>query len=59
MIDFISENIGTIIVGLILAVIIFIIIRKMVKDKHSGKSSCGCNCSGCANAGICHGQMKK
>jgi len=40
---------GTIIVGAALVVIVALIIRKMIKDKKAGKSSCGCNC------GECHG----
>ena len=54
MLNFLSQNIGTIIVCLCLAVVIFFIIKKMVKDKKAGKSSCGCNCSACAMHGECH-----
>ena len=46
---------GTIIVGLILVLIVALIIRSMVKDKKSGKSSCGGNCGAC---GACpHGSL--
>ena len=38
---------GTIIVGYVLAVIVGAIIVKMVRDKKSGKSACGCGCGGC------------
>lgn len=54
MIDWISANIGTIIVLAVLAVIVAGIIYKMVKDKKNNKSSCGCNCSGCSMSGSCH-----
>ncbi|MDE6471276.1 MAG: FeoB-associated Cys-rich membrane protein [Eubacterium sp.] len=47
MIAFLSENIGTIIVLLILAGIVTAVVVKMVKDKKSGRSACGCNCSEC------------
>jgi len=44
---------GTVVVLLILAGIVGIIIRSMVKTKKSGKSiQCGGSCSGCS--GNCH-----
>ncbi len=46
------EYIGTIIVGVILAAVVVLVIRKMVKDKKAGKGSCGCNCAECK--GHCH-----
>ena len=47
---FIAQNIGTIIVGLILLVIVVLIVfsRKLVRDKRSGKGGCGCGCESCA-----------
>ena len=51
---------GTWIVGIVLIVIVALIIYKLVQDKRHGKSSCGSNCSGCANAQYCHsGTAKK
>ncbi|MBQ8622881.1 MAG: FeoB-associated Cys-rich membrane protein [Oscillospiraceae bacterium] len=55
MLGFITENLTSIIVLLVVAVILFAIIFKMVKDKKQGKSSCGCGCKGCPNSGNCHG----
>lgn len=44
---------GTAIVGFILVIIVYLIVRKMLKDKQNGKSiQCGGNCQGC-NGG-CH-----
>lgn len=44
---------GTIITGVILAGIVGLIIRSMVKNKKQGKSlQCGCDCSKCG--GHCH-----
>lgn len=48
------SNWGSIIVVMVLAVIIALIIIKMVKDKKSGKTSCGCACSNCAMRDSCH-----
>ena len=42
---------GTLVVGGILLVIVVLIVRGIVKDKKSGKSSCGGDCSHC---GGCH-----
>lgn len=52
MIGFLKANGVTIIVLLVLVLIVALIIRKLVKDKKSGKSACGCDCSTCG--GACH-----
>ncbi len=54
MISFLYENLGTILCGGILLIILILIIRSMINDKKKGKSSCGCNCAHCAMAGRCH-----
>lgn len=54
MLEFLIENLGTIIVFLVLAVIVGLIVCKMYRDKKKGKSSCGCNCSSCPMANECH-----
>ena len=48
---------GTALVGLVLLLIVGSVIRKMVNDHKSGKSSCGCNCAGCS--GCCSTNSKK
>ncbi|MCR5530072.1 MAG: FeoB-associated Cys-rich membrane protein [Saccharofermentans sp.] len=58
MIAFLHENIGTILCGSILLIVLILIVRSMVNDKKKGRSSCGCNCSHCAMAGRCH-EVKK
>lgn len=48
-----ANDMGTIIVLIVLAVIVALIIRSMVKDKKAGKSlQCGGDCSKCG--GHCH-----
>ena len=54
MLNWFTENLSTIIVSLVLVLIVAAIIRKLVRDKKKGKSSCGCNCAHCAMAGSCH-----
>jgi hypothetical protein len=46
MLEFLSENIGTIIVGLVVAGIVAAVIIKLVRDKKKGKCV-GCNCGSC------------
>ena len=48
-----ENDMGTIIVLIVLAIIVALIIRSMVKDKKAGKSlQCGGDCSKCG--GHCH-----
>ena len=54
MFDFLAANIGTIVVGVVLAAIVFLAVRSIVKEKKKGQCSCGCNCSSCAMSGTCH-----
>ena len=54
MLQWISANIGTILISLVLLAVVALIIRSMVNDKKQGKSSCGGNCAGCAACGACY-----
>ena len=51
----ITNNLSTLIVSGLLLFVVVLIIRKMIKDKKSGKSSCGCGCGceGCALSDKC------
>jgi len=53
------ENLGTIIVCMILVAVVGFILYNMIKRKRKGMSSCGCNCSTCPAGGTCHGNEKK
>lgn len=59
MLNWIANNMATILISLGLLIIVFAIIVKLVKDKKKGKSSCGCNCAHCAMAGSCHNNGRK
>lgn len=59
MLAWISENLATIIICVVLAAIVAAIIIYLVENKKRGKSSCGCNCGHCPMAGKCCGQSKK
>ncbi|MBR6360774.1 MAG: FeoB-associated Cys-rich membrane protein [Clostridia bacterium] len=54
MLEWLIANIGTILAGLVLLVLVAGIIRSLVNDKKKGRSSCGNNCAHCAMAGKCH-----
>ena len=52
-INFLSENLGTIIVlAAVLALVTFLTI-KLIKDKKAGKSGYSCGCSSCPMSGKC------
>lgn len=54
MLEFLSANIGTIIVGACLAAVVVTIAAVMIKNRRKGKTSCGCGCENCPSAGLCH-----
>ena len=56
--NWLFENLGTILVGAAVLLAVVLILVKMWKDKKKGVSSCGCGCSSCAMAGTCHGNRK-
>ena len=53
MIIFLKDNLGTIIVTLLLITMVVAIINKLIQDKRKGVSSCGHNCGSCAMCGAC------
>lgn len=61
MLSWLSANIGTILVLLVLAVIVAAILASMVKDKRAGKSpTCGGNCGHCSmGCAACHAAKNK
>ena len=54
MVEFLKNNIGTIIVAAVLLCVVVSIIVANIKNKKRGKTSCGCGCSSCSMASICH-----
>lgn len=54
MLLWLSENIGTVLVCAVLAVIVIAIVISMIRQKRNGKSSCYCGCAGCPMSGECH-----
>ena len=54
MLTWLSANIGTIIISLVLLAVVITAIAVMRKDKKKGKSACGGNCGHCPMSGSCH-----
>ena len=54
MLQFLTNNGGTILVSVVLAVIVVAVARYMIRQKKQGKSSCGAGCAHCAMHGQCH-----
>ena len=48
------NNGGTILTVVVLAAVVALIVRYMIKNKKAGKSSCGAGCAHCAMHGECH-----
>lgn len=53
MLHWLSANLGTIAVALILAAVVALVVRSLVRKKKAGSSCCG-GCSGCPMNGKCH-----
>lgn len=52
------ENLGTVIVSVLLLAAIAAILVGMLRDRKNGKASCGSGCSGCPMGDNCHQQKK-
>lgn len=50
----ISANLPTILVSLLLATILVLAIFYLLSAKKKGKPTCGCGCNGCPLKGSCH-----
>ena len=60
MAAFFVKNMGTILVGLLLAGIVAAIVINLVRDKRKGKIiSCNSGCTSCPKAGACHVAMQQ
>ena len=59
MLHWFSENLGTIIISLVLLAVVIAISRYLIRQKKAGKNSCGAGCAHCAMHGQCHSQSCK
>ncbi len=54
MITWLTENASTLAVAFVLLVVVALIIRKLIRDRRAGRTSCGCGCANCPSRGMCH-----
>ena len=54
MLAWLIENLGTIMISLVLIGIVTAVIAGMIHDKKNGRNNCGCDCEHCAMHGKCH-----
>ena len=52
MLEFLTQNAGTIIVSAVLILVLVLAFMNIRKDRKSGKGCCG-GCSGCPSQGVC------
>ncbi len=52
--QWLSENLGTILVSLALAALVAVILVHLRSEKRKGKNSCGAHCTSCPMSGRCH-----
>ena len=59
MLEFLNENLGTILVSAVVVLVLVLAFMKIRRDKKKGIScGCGCGCSGCPSQGMCHSKEK-
>ena len=56
MLQWLSANIGTILIGGALLAVVLLIVWYLLRQRKAGKSSCGAGCAHCAMHGQCHSQ---
>ena len=59
MIEFIINNIGTIIVAAILLLVVALIVIRLIKRTASGGTTCSCGCDDCPSKRNCASATKK
>lgn len=53
MLNWLSANLATILICLVLAAVVGAILVHMIRNRKRGKSSCGCGCGDCPMSGAC------
>ena len=56
MLQWLSANLGTILISIVLLAVVILIVVYLLRQKKAGKNSCGAGCAHCAMHGQCHGQ---
>lgn len=50
--------VATVLIAGVVFGLMALVVVKQVKKARSGESSCGCGCSNCSSASVCHGDKK-
>ena len=53
MLSWLSANLINILLVAVIAAVVILLIRGMIRDKKAGKSSCGGNCAACGACSSC------
>ena len=56
MLHWLTSNLSTIVISLLLLAVIFLIIRYLIRQSKQGKHSCGGNCGSCGGCTHCRGK---
>lgn len=59
MLAWLSANLSTILVGLVVLALLAAVVFYMICQKKRGESSCGCGCANCAMHDTCHESKPK
>ena len=51
MLTFLINNAGTIVTALVLAAVVFHVVRSMARDRKAGRGGCGGRCGACGACG--------
>ncbi|HJA40678.1 MAG TPA: FeoB-associated Cys-rich membrane protein [Firmicutes bacterium] len=51
--EWLIENGATVVISILLLLVITLIIRRLIRQYHTGTSACGGKCGGCHIAGNC------
>ena len=54
MLSWLSANLGTILVCLVLIAVVAAIVIHLIRSRRKGKTTCGCGCANCAMSRYCH-----
>ena len=54
MLHWLSSNLSTIVISLLLLAVIFLIVRYLIRQPKQGKHSCGGSCGACGACKNCH-----
>ena len=53
MLGWLSDNLINIVLLAAIALIVYLLIRSMIRERRAGKSACGGNCASCGACGDC------